>query len=132
MEDPINYHYYGDRIRALFFLTGLLMVVTLPVFSSLIQIPVTASLVAILALAILGGVLNPSQKWTIITDTIVSILGFAGFEYYAVDTYLHVLPNSNIHIYFYWLNQIFALLFFLAVYLSTKTLRGKILEENKK
>jgi hypothetical protein len=129
MEENTNYHYYGDRIRGLFMITGLLMVVTLPVFSSLIHMPVTISLIAILALAILGGVLNPSQKWIIITDTIVSVLGFAGFEYYAVDTYLHVLPNSAPHVYFYWLNQVFALLFFLAVYLSVKTLRGKMLAD---
>lgn len=125
--DEINYHYYGNRIRGLFMFTGILMTVTLPFFSSLIHVPITVSIIAMLALAVLGGFLNPTQKWIIVVDTIVAILAFAGFEYYAVNTYLHVAPDVPSHVYFYWLNQVFALLFFLAVYLSIKTLRGKLL-----
>ncbi len=128
MENPISYHYYGDRIRTLFMITGLLMAATLPFFSELIHLPVTISLIAMLGLAVLGGFLNPNQKWIIVLDTIVSILAFGTFEYYAVTTYLSVAPTSATNVYFYWLNQVFALFFFLAVYLSVKTLRGKLLE----
>lgn len=126
MED-IKYHYYGDTIRGLFMFTGALMVVTLPFFSSLIHMPITISIIAMLALAVLGGFLNPIQKLIIIIDTLVAVLGFIAFEYYAVDTYLNVDPTISSHIYFFWLNQIFALLFFLAVYLCVKTFRAKIL-----
>ncbi len=125
--DEINYHYYGDRIRGLFMFTGVLMTITLPFFSSIIKLPITISLVAMLALAVLGGFLNPVQKSIIIIDTIVSVLAFLAFEYYAVTTYMNTDPSVSLNVYFYWLNQIFALLFFLAVYLSIKTLRGKML-----
>ena len=120
-------HYYGDSIRGLFMFTGVVMVATLPTFSQLIQVPVTVSIVAMLALAILGGFLNPVQKWIMFVDTCVSILAFIGFEYYAVNTYLYLSPNVPAHVYFYWLNQVFALFFFLAVYLSIKTLRGRLM-----
>lgn len=123
----ISYHYHGYRIRVLFVITGIIMAATLPIFSSLINLPVTISLIAIVSLAILGGFLNPIQKWIIFIDTIVSVIAFITFEYYAVNTYLHFSPNVSLHIYFYWVNQIMALIFFLAVYLSIKTLRGKIL-----
>jgi hypothetical protein len=127
MEKDNLYHYYGDRIRGLFMFTGILMVVSLPFFSSLIQVPIMVSILGILALAVLGGFLNPSQKWIIVADTFVAIFGFIAFEYYAVKAYLAVPPVSVLNTYFYWLNQIFALLFFLTVYLCIKTLRGKIL-----
>lgn len=129
--DEINYHYYGDRIRGLFVFTGVLMTITLPFFSSIIKLPITISLIAMLGLAILGGFLNPVQKSIIVIDTIVSIVAFLVFEYYAVTTYMYAEPGVSMNVYFYWLNQIFALLFFLAVYLSIKTLRGKMLASKK-
>jgi uncharacterized protein (DUF697 family) len=129
METINTQHYYGDRIRTFFLVTGILMVITLPYFNSIVHVPVAISLIAILGLAILGGFLNPSQRWVIITDTIVSILGFAAFEYYAIQTYIKVTPDAHMSIIFYWINQIFALLFFLSVYLCVKTLRGNILRK---
>lgn len=129
METLNLYHYYGDKIRVLFIITGILMVITLPYFNSIVHVPVAISLVAILALAVLGGFLNPVQRWIIISDTIASILGFAAFEYYAIETYIRVSPDAQLSIIFYWVNQIFALLFFLSVYLCVKTLRGKILSK---
>ncbi|MBP6884871.1 MAG: hypothetical protein KBC17_03555 [Candidatus Pacebacteria bacterium] len=131
MIEQTNNHYYGNSIRSLFVITGVLMTISLPYFSDLISMPISVSLIAMLGLAILGGFLNPVQKWIIVVDTLVSILAFAGFEYYAVHTYLTATPNIQSHVYFYWLNQIFALLFFLAVYLSIKTLRGKLLEKSE-
>ncbi len=80
-----------------------------------------------LGLAVLGGFINPVHRFAMVLNVIVSIFAFVGFEYYAVDTYLHASPNVPLHVYFYWLNQIFALFFFLAVYLSVKTLRGRLM-----
>jgi hypothetical protein len=83
--------------------------------------------VGILLLAILGGFLNPAQKWIIYLDTLASIVAFISFEYYAVYTYMNLSPAVVMNVYFYWVNQIAALLFFLATYLCVKTLRGRIL-----
>lgn len=126
-EKQITYHYHGDKVRVLFVIMGVLMAGTLPVFSSLINMPITVSIMGIVLLAILGGFLNPAQKWIIYIDTIASIVAFIAFEYYAVYTYLHLSPNIALNVYFYWVNQIAALLFFLATYLCVKTLRGRML-----
>lgn len=122
-----QYHYYGDRIRGLFMITGVLMAVTLPFFNSLIDLPITISIIAMLGLAVLGGFINPVYRSVMVLNVIVSVCAFVGFEYYAVDTYLHASPSVPLNVYFYWLNQIFALFFFLAVYLSIKTLRGRLM-----
>src|SRR5665213_2313034 len=100
MEETNLYNYYGDTVRGLFMFAGVLMVITLPFFSSLVHMPVTISLIGILALAILSGFLNPVQKWIIVIDTCVSAIAFVTFEYYAVDTYLHVAPTLPSGIYF--------------------------------
>lgn len=126
-EKQITYHYHGDKIRILFVVTGILMAGTLPMFSSLINLPITVSIMGIVLLAILGGFLNPAQKWIIYIDTIASVVAFITFEYYAVYTYLNLSPDVVLNVYFYWVNQIAALLFFLATYLCVKTVRGRML-----
>lgn len=130
MEQKPPEHYYGNSVRTLFIITGILMVVSLPFFSSLLNIPLYVSLIAILGLAVFGGFLNPVQKWIIVANTVISVAAFVGFEYYAVHTYKSLPPDVPLHVAFFWINQAFALLFFLAVYLSVKTLRGKILKNN--
>lgn len=127
MEENNLYHYYGDIIRGLFMFVGTFMVVSLPFFSNLIHIPVTISILAMLTLAVLGGFLNPVQKTIIIIDTCVSIIGFMAFEYFAVNAYLEMTPVNTLNVYFYWFNQIAAIILFIAVYLCVKTLRGKII-----
>ncbi|MCX6755811.1 MAG: hypothetical protein NTX85_00505 [Candidatus Nomurabacteria bacterium] len=126
-EKQIAYHYHGDKVRILFVIMGVLMAGTLPLFSSMINLPISISIVGILLLAILGGFLNPAQKWIIYLDTLASIVAFISFEYYAVYTYMNLSPAVALNVYFYWVNQIAALLFFLATYLCVKTLRGRML-----
>ena len=121
-------HYYGDAIRIIFIVAGVVMLVMLPFFSSLIQAPVILSIVAILALAIFGGFLNPKQLWIIIVNTIISIGAFAVFEYYAVSAYITPTSQLQLTVKFFWVNQILALLFFISVYLSIKSLRGRIVK----
>lgn len=126
-ENQITYHYHGDKVRVLFVVMGVIMAGTLPMFSSLINMPITVSIMGIVLLAILGGFLNPAQKWIIYLDTIAAVVAFVTFEYYAVYTYLNLSPHVSINVYFYWVNQIAALLFFLATYLCVKTVRGRML-----
>lgn len=124
-ETEINaYHYYGDIIRVLFVISGLIMVASYPFFSIFIKVPILISIIASISLAVFGGLMNPKQKWIMILNTIISIIGFIIFEYMAVYTYLNLVPTKNIHIIFFWTNQILALFFFFASYLSTKTVRG--------
>ncbi len=122
-------HYYGDTVRSIFIISGALMIVGLPFFSSIIPFPISLSIIAILVLGIFGGFQNPLQKWVIRANAYISVAGFLIFAYYAVHAYMSLSPDYRINVYFFWVNEVLALLFFLSVYLSIKSLRGKNLAE---
>ena len=127
METENINHYYGDIVRMLFIASGLIMIVSYPFFSSFIQAPIAFSIIGFVLLAILGGLINPKQKWIIFLDTLVSVIAFIIFEYAAVYTYLNLSPVQSAHVIFFWVNQLLSIIFFFAAYLSTKTLRGSML-----
>ena len=131
MNTEPSYHYYGDSVRMLFVVGGLIIIVSYPFFSSFVGLPIPLSIIGCVALAVLGGLMNPKQKWIMALNMIVSIGAFVIFEYYAIYAYLDLSPAKDIHVAFFWVNQILSLLFFFAAYLSTKTLRGALLSEKK-
>ncbi len=124
-------HYYGDQVRILFVIGGLIMIITYPFFNPLIGIPAPLAIIGFASLAIFGGFMNPKQKWVIKASSIISVLAFVIFEYVAVNAYLKLSPTKNINIAFFWINQVLALIFFFAAYLSTKTLRGMLVAEKE-
>ena len=121
-------HYYGDQVRVLFVIGGLIMIATYPFFSSFIKAPISFSIIGVVALAVFGGLMNPRQRWIMLMNMIISIAAFVIFEYAAIYTYLNLSPGKNIHVAFFWVNQALYLLFFFASYLSTKTLRGAFIK----
>ena len=131
MDKEALEHYYGDRVRTLFVIAGLIMVFSYPFFRPLINEPLSLSIIGSLILAVFGGLMNPKQKWVIFLNTVIPVIAFMFFEYYAVISYIDLSPAEktirNIHGAFFWTNQILAIIFFLATYLSTKTLRGALL-----
>ena len=127
MNTESNYHYYGDTVRVLFVIGGLIMIVSYPFFSSFIKAPIVFSIIGAIALAIFGGLMNPKQKWIMALNTVISIGAFIAFEYSAVYAYLNLSPAQSVHVAFFWVNQVLSLIFFFAAYLSTKTLRGAII-----
>lgn len=124
----IKRHYYGDSIRIIFIITGVTMILFLPFFSEIINLPILYSVVGILALSIVGGILNPKQFYSIFINMVVSIIAFGVFEYYAIYAYLELPRGVGQNTLFFWVNQIFALLFFVATYLSVKSVRGRLVK----
>ncbi len=120
----IKEHYYGDKIRVIFLVSGLVMLCSFPFFSSLIGVPVVISILSIIALVILGGLLSPVSRLMFWISSIVPIIGFVLFEYYAWYTFTNLPASVPLHVYFFWVNQFLALMFFFATYLSIKTLRS--------
>ena len=120
-QKPHTPHYYGDIVRKLFIAGGVLMLVTLPIFYKDIPIPFTLSVFAILAIVLLAGLTNPRQTWVTVLDLIVSAFAFMSFEYVAIfeGTYSGAFQSG-----FFWITQALAVIFFIAVYFSAKTLRG--------
>jgi len=125
MNNQPFFHYYGDSVRVLFVLGGLIMIVSYPFFASFIHTSVVAYILGCITLAVFGGLMNPKQKWIMVLNTIIPIVAFVVFEYTAVQTYLNLSSTTGkTLVAFFWVNQILALIFFFAAYFSTKTLRG--------
>ena len=114
---PANY--YGDIIRRLFIAAGVVLLLTLPFFSA--RYPAGLLIVTIVVIALDAGLTTPNQPWTIVLDTIISMVLFCIFEYYAVLEYQKIPPSYS----FMLTNQLVALFFFLALYFSLKTLRNQ-------
>jgi cation transport ATPase len=111
-------HYYGDIIRKLFLVAGMIMLATLPFLHVRVSAPVFLSIVFILVLTFAAGFTNPRQKWNITINTVISLVGFSIFTFEAVTRF------ESIFDLLFATNMSLACLFLFAFYLSTKTLRG--------
>ena len=111
-------HYYGDIVRKLFLLGGLIMLLALPFFNQFLPVPAFVSMLAVLVIGVIAGFTNPLQRWVMLIDIIVSLIGLAAFEYHAISQY------NDIPILLFGIDQLLAIIFFFALYFSTKTLRG--------
>lgn len=119
-------HYYGDVVRIFFFVAGLVMILSLPLFSDFLPVPLYISLFAILVLVFVAGLTNPAQKWTSFLDSIMSLIGFLIFEFYAVSSF-----STSDDFSFFLINQTLAVLFLCAFYFAIKTTRGFVVKERK-
>lgn len=116
-------HYYGDIIRFLFLSVAIVMLVGLPIIARFLSLPPIVSVFAILMLGLAAGLTNPRQAWTAVVNVGIAIIGFVTFALSAVSSY----QTHSAHSRFFISNLILAFIFLLTVYLSTKTLRGFLL-----
>ncbi|MFI5205945.1 MAG: hypothetical protein ACHQVK_03310 [Candidatus Paceibacterales bacterium] len=123
-EKKVVRHYYGDFVRVFFLAAAVIMLTTLPTLNSQLPVPLNISILIILLLTIIAGLANPLQKWTGVINTAVSILGFVMFERYAMSAYIEKTFASIPFL----TNQSLALIFLLASYFATKTLRAFFLK----
>ncbi len=114
---------YINTIRSLFVLAAVVMVVTLPFFYNRLKIDFYLLAIFIVGISLLAGFTSVRRQWTSILDMGVSIFGLVFFEYYAVVAYLNYWVSDG----WFWVNEVLAVIFFFALYFSTRTLRGKIL-----
>lgn len=117
-------HYYGDIVRFLFLASGLLMIITLPIFQDLLHIPTLISVSAIAILGIAAGFTNPKQLISAAVNFTISIFGFVVFAYTAINHYQSNINNDK----FLLTTIILAGIFLFAVYFSMKTLRSELLD----
>lgn len=117
-------HYYGDLIRKLFLISAVFMLIMLTFMNNFLEVPVYVSILAAIGVSVFAGLTNPKQAWVAVFNLIIAILGTAIFEYQAVQGYT---SYSFLHRTF-WANQILALLFIVALYYTTKTVRGMIVK----
>lgn len=116
-------HYHGTLVRKLFLAGAIVMLLTLPSLNPLLPVPAFVSVLAILTIGFIAGLTNPKQKSVTAINTIAAAIAFVVFEYYAIDS----IRLMNLNPELFWVNQLLAVNFFIAMYYSSKTLRGMML-----
>lgn len=117
-------HYYGDVVRRFFIVGALLMLISLPFMNSYLQVPLQISILAAICIGVFAGITNPLQMWAAVLNFALSIISVVVFEYQAVNGYqMYSLTHRT-----FWVNQILAVNFLVALYYSTKTVRGMMLK----
>ncbi|MGH7246401.1 MAG: hypothetical protein ACREGI_05730 [Candidatus Levyibacteriota bacterium] len=123
LQDTVSY-YHGDKVRRLSLAGALVMVITMPFFIHRLPVSVYGAIFIIILVGFFAGLTNPKQFWSSLFDVLASLFAFCMFEYYAVTVYLeHSITDS-----FAWVNELLAIIFFLAFYFSIKTVRGFFVE----
>ncbi len=116
-------HYYGDVVRAIFLAAGIVFLITMVRDREFLSFYLVVGVLSVLALTILAGLTNPRSKKIIKIDAAVSVIMFLLFEYLAIAGYSDA-PGFTDSVFF--LRQALAVLFLIALYFSTKTLRGML------
>lgn len=119
-------HYYGDVVRLFFLIAGIILVLSLPLLTEVLPVPVYISIISTLFLVFVAGLTNPAQKWVSVLDVFMSAIGFVVFEFYAAKMF-----SQNVDFQFFLINQTLAALFLFSFYFSTKTIRGFLVKERK-
>lgn len=109
-------HYYGDIIRVLFITASIIILGTLPILKESIPVPHAVSLAFVVAVGIAAGLTSPQYQWIMAVDAFISFLGVGAFEYAAISL-------SQLWGIFFWTNQSLAIIFFITLYYSVKSLR---------
>lgn len=116
-------HYYGDVTRRLFVAGGIVMLVGMPFFADYLKQMVVLSALGVIAIALIAGFANPRSRSVQILLLSVSIAAVLFFESYAAYLY-STLPLEGWGLLFVGATQLLAIIFFLALYFSAKTVRG--------
>lgn len=109
--------YFGNIVRKLFIICGLVILITLPFLKTLTKGPVFYSLIVVLLLAFFAGMTKPKHKAILISDVIISMFGFAFFAYQGIINFQGFLTL------FFITNLVLAVLFLFSFYWSVKTAR---------
>lgn len=115
-------HYYGDIVRKLFIAASIIMIATLPFFTELIGVPFVISIITMVVIAFLAGWQSPNKNWITRINTLAAAVGFGLLQYKTISYYLASTPTT-ISWLFFTINQVLAVLFFIALYYSSKTMR---------
>jgi|SRR3989344_4116856 len=113
-------HYHGDAVRVLFVVSATLLIVAK---STGIDLPLStfATVATAVVLVVAAGITNPAQFWIHWTNAFLAAYGTILFGMTAVDNYragIRILDSSFLYI------EALALLSLIALYFTTRTVRG--------
>lgn len=116
-------HYYGDDVRTIFLIEAIIIIVMTPFFKNQIPLPSYFSVFGVLVLSMLAGLTSPKARPIIFLNFIVSLVSLLVFGYELLSSY-----SGEMSIYFIG-NFVLSIASVFAVYYSSKTLRGNLLNK---
>lgn len=125
MEFMSTQHYYGDIVRKLFIISGVVLLVVILVDKALLPFNLYFGVLGLLIIVGLAGFTNPKSKSSVLADTVFSAIMFLIFEYFAIAAYVEYDSYFNTVFIF---RQLTAIIFIIAFYFSIKSLRGMIIK----
>lgn len=115
-------HYYGDKVRIIYIIIALIILVMTPFFKDRIPTTEYFSVLGVMVLAVFAGLTNPKSRVIIIFDFLISIFSLLVFGFEALNSY----NNTYIDTFFVG-NLVLAIISVFAIYYSSKTLRGNLM-----
>lgn len=119
-------HYYGDIIRKYLLFAGAMLLIAVLVDKELLSFYLFIGIFGVLVFTVLAALISPKVTSAIFTNAVISALMFLIFEYFAINAYL---KSQTFLDSIFILRQVIAIAFLVALYFSTKTLRGMASEE---
>jgi hypothetical protein len=115
-------HYHGDNVRALFFVSALVLIVAQSTGADL-PLSTIGSVIAAVILVIAAGITNPAQRGIHWFNAILSIIGVLVFGTSAVT---HYRAGQSIFDPSFTYIEALALLSLVALYFTTRTIRSSV------
>ncbi len=119
-------HYYGDIVRKYLLFAGSMLLLAVLIDRELLSFYLFIGIFGVLVFTVLAALMSPRVTSAIFTNAIVSALMFLIFEYFAISAYLKSQTFLDL---IFAIRQAIAVAFLVALYFSTKTLRGMISED---
>lgn len=119
-------HYHGDNTRVLFVASAVVLIVAQSTGADL-PLSTAGAVISAVVLVVAAGITNPAQGWIHWLNAFIAVYGTILFGTTAVDRYrggVSVFDPSFFYI------EALALLSLIALYLTTKTIRGFHLRPN--
>jgi hypothetical protein len=119
-------HYHGDNTRILFVICAVVLIVAKSTGAD-IPLSTAGTVIAAILLVVAAGITNPAQGWIHWLNALIAVYGTLLFGITAVDLYGSGKRLSDPS--FFYIEAL-ALLSLIALYLTTKTIRGYQLRPN--
>ena len=119
-------HYHGDEVRVIFVVSALIIIVAQSTGAEL-PFSTAGAVVSAVILVIAAGITNSELSWIHWVNTLLAIAGTLLFGTSAIERYragINLTDPSFIYL------EVLALLSLIALYFTTRTIRGRFLRAN--
>lgn len=113
-------HYHGDNVRVLFVVSAIVLTIAQSTGAEL-PLSTTGAVISAVVLVVTAGITNPTQGWIHWLNALIAITGTLLFGTTAVEHYragISIFNSSFTYI------EALALLSLIALYFTTRTIRG--------